>query len=77
MIYVALSALFVAVLLLAAYVRVLYVRLAHQRKMNDTTTSLLMILHQRATLTEANVRELRDLSVLSAAQSAGIDPMRN
>lgn len=77
MIYAALSALFVAVLLLAAYVRVLYVRLAYQRKINATTTALLMNLHQRATLTEAGVRELRQIILLSAAQSAGIDPMRN
>ena len=81
MIYLALSALTLAVMILAAYVRALYVRLAYQRRMNKTTTQLLMNLHQRSALTEASIRDLRQIqqaeSVLHALQLPGIDPMRN
>lgn len=80
-VYIALSVLFLAVLFLALYVRWIFRALRIQAKLNGNTTCLLGNLHNRATVNEARLAELRRTqqaeSILHALEVPDVDPMRN
>lgn len=80
MIYVALAVLFVAVLLLAAYVRSILRALRIQGQMNRSQNNLDLLTMQRLSLIQTKLRDLDERQRLSEAiQSAkvGNDHMRN